>query len=151
VKKTTPTMKLLLLLILTLLLSCLIFSLFFSSDFAKINSEIDFEPEKTSEDVTSNISFLEELKLGANPICLRPTKNCQSDNAEIVKLAKSLTNGKSKHDGAVAIFNWLKANIHYEEPMYYNTKYGALGTLTKKKGFFFLIVFFNKIYRKLLR
>ena len=60
-------------------------------------------------------------------------------------MAKSLIKGKNKLDGAVAIFNWLKANIHYEEPMYYNTKCGALGTLNKKKGFCFFSYLLTKV------
>lgn len=125
-------------LILIFLLSFFLFISFFFSfhTFSSINSEIDSFPEKFEEDVTPSVSFLEELpNLGANPICLSPTRNCQSTNTEIVSLAKQLTSGKSKFEGARAIFNWCHSNIHYEEPMYFNTKYGALGTLHKKKGF----------------
>ena len=95
---------------------------------------VSFISEKSFEDISENPNFLETMTLGSNPVCLKPTKNCQSTNAEITSLAASLTKGKSKYEGAVAIFNWLHANIHYEEPMYYNTKHGALGTLHLKKG-----------------
>ena len=142
-------------LILILILSFLFISFFLSShNFSNLNSEIDSLPEKIEEDVTPSLSFLEELpKLGANPICLSPTRNCQSTNTEIVNLAKQLTSGKSKLEGAKAIFNWCHSNIHYEEPMYFNTKYGALGTLQKKKGLKFHLKIHSYLnnFRKLLR
>ncbi|MGB9979862.1 pseudomurein-binding repeat-containing protein [Methanobacterium sp.] len=64
---------------------------------------------------------------------LKETKNCQVTNSQIQALAKSITSGKtSVYDKAVAIFNWVRDNIGYE--FYYNTKYGAVGTLNAKKG-----------------
>ncbi len=59
---------------------------------------------------------------------LDPTKNCQS-NSTIIKLcATSITNGlTTQMDKAVAIFNWVRDNIDYS--FYYNTNYGAVGTL----------------------
>ena len=64
---------------------------------------------------------------------LKATKNCQVTNSQIQALAKSITNGKSStYDKAVAIFNWVRDNLGYS--FYYNTKYGAVGTLSKKTG-----------------
>ncbi len=64
---------------------------------------------------------------------LNATKNCQVTNSQIQALAKSITNGKtSTYDKAAAIFNWVRDNIGYS--FYYNTKYGAVGTLSKKTG-----------------
>ena len=64
---------------------------------------------------------------------LKATKNCQVTNSQIQALAKSITSGKtSTYDKAVAIFNWVRDNLGYS--FYYNTKYGAVGTLNKKTG-----------------
>ena len=64
---------------------------------------------------------------------LKSTTNCQVTNSQIQALAKSITNGKtSTYDKAAAIFNWVRDNIGYS--FYYNTKYGAVGTLSKKTG-----------------
>ena len=61
------------------------------------------------------------------------TKNCQVTNSQIKSLAASITVGKtSVYDKAVAIFNWVRDNIGYS--FYYNTKYGAVGTLAKRTG-----------------
>lgn len=86
------------------LISLLLFLLFLLSDFYSKNPAKDFLNEKFSDDIDLNSSFLtslsfSSLSLNANPICLSPTKNCQSNNAEIISLAKSLTSGKSKHEG----------------------------------------------------
>lgn len=129
------------LLLITFLLSFLIFYHFYFE--TSMAPPIDEKAAEDLRDTAENSLFLGLDSLGTNPICLKPTKNCQSDNAEIINLAKSLTNGKSKYDGAVAIFNYLKANVHYETPMYYNTKYGALGTLHRKKGLFYSFILNN--------
>jgi len=64
---------------------------------------------------------------------LQATTNCQVTNSQIQALAKSITSGKSSaYDKAVAIFNWVRDNIGYS--FYYNTKYGAVGTLSAKTG-----------------
>ncbi len=64
---------------------------------------------------------------------LKSTTNCQVTNSQIQSLAKSITSGKtSTYDKAVAIFNWVRDNIGYS--FYYNTIYGAVGTLNKKTG-----------------
>ena len=64
---------------------------------------------------------------------LNATKNCQVTNSQIQALAKSITSGKSStYNKAAAIFNWVRNNIGYS--FYYNTKYGAVGTLNAKTG-----------------
>lgn len=64
---------------------------------------------------------------------LSPTKNCQSDNAQIKALAASITKGTgSTYDKGVKIFNWVRDNLSYS--FYYNTKYGALNTSQKRTG-----------------
>ncbi len=64
---------------------------------------------------------------------LKDTANCQVSNSQIQALSKSITSGKtSTYDKAVAIFNWVRDNLGYS--FYYNTKYGAVGTLNAKTG-----------------
>ena len=64
---------------------------------------------------------------------LQATTNCQVNDASIKSLTASITSGKSStYDKAVAIFNWVRDNIGYS--FYYNTKYGAVGTLNAKTG-----------------
>lgn len=64
---------------------------------------------------------------------LQPTDNCQSNDQRIISLVKSVTAGKtSAYDKATALFNWVRDNVEYS--FYYNTKYGAIGTLNSKKG-----------------
>ncbi|OEC86303.1 Ig-like domain-containing protein, partial [Methanobacterium sp. A39] len=64
---------------------------------------------------------------------LQATTNCQVTNSQIQTLAKSLTSGKiSAYDKAVAIFNWVRDKLGYS--FYYNTKYGAVGTLNAMTG-----------------
>ena len=59
---------------------------------------------------------------------LDPTKNCQSNSTIIKSCAASITSGITTQMGkAVAIYNWVRDNIGYS--FYYNTKYGAVGTL----------------------
>ena len=61
------------------------------------------------------------------------TKNCEKSNAQIKALAASITKGKTSiYDKAVAIFNYVRDKIGYS--FYYNSKYGAVGTLKKKTG-----------------
>lgn len=64
---------------------------------------------------------------------LSSTTNCQVQNANIKKLAKSLTkNCKNNLQKAKKIFNWVRDNIAYEK--YPNTRKGAAKLLVSKKG-----------------
>jgi len=64
-------------------------------------------------------------------IYLNATNNCQSDSTTIKELAASITKGiNTPYSRAKAIFNWVRDNISYS--FYYNTKKGALGTLSAK-------------------
>ena len=55
------------------------------------------------------------------------------DTSSVAALAKSLTAGStSVYDSAVNIFNWVRDNISYS--YYYNTKYGAEGTLKSRSA-----------------
>jgi len=61
------------------------------------------------------------------------TSNCQVTNSAIKAKAAAITNGKTTtYAKAVAIYNWVRDNLGYS--FYYNTKYGAAGTLSKMTG-----------------
>ena len=64
---------------------------------------------------------------------LNPSKNCQSDNsvlkAKAIAITKGLTTQKAK---ATAIFNWVRDHIQYS--LYYNTRYGAVGTYNSRSA-----------------
>jgi transglutaminase-like putative cysteine protease len=53
------------------------------------------------------------------------------NTSSVAALAKSLK-GSTAYDTAVNLFNWVRDNIGYS--FYYNTKYGAAGTLTHMTG-----------------
>lgn len=62
---------------------------------------------------------------------LAATANCQVNDPSIKSLASKLTSGLSSNwDKAKAVFNWVRDNIKYS--FYYNTKYGAVGTLESR-------------------
>ena len=64
---------------------------------------------------------------------LKSTKNCQVGAAAIKSIVNSLTKGlTSDYAKAKAIFNYVRDTLSYS--FYYNTKYGATGTLSAKKG-----------------
>ncbi|MDD3985621.1 MAG: transglutaminase-like domain-containing protein [Methanobacterium sp.] len=68
------------------------------------------------------------LKINTN---IKPTPG--TDTSSIDTLSKTLISGlTSSYNKAVAIFNWVKNNINYS--FYYNTKYGAAGTLKYRTG-----------------
>ena len=59
--------------------------------------------------------------------------NCQVDNSKIKQLVAKLTSGlTSKTAKAEAIYNYVRDAISYS--FYYDTKYGAVGTLDAKTG-----------------
>jgi transglutaminase-like putative cysteine protease len=61
------------------------------------------------------------------------TSHCQSNSPTIKALAKRITGSStSNYTKAVKIFNWVRDHISYS--FYYNTKYGALGTLNKRSA-----------------
>ena len=64
---------------------------------------------------------------------LSDSLNCEVSNAEIVALAEKLTQGLTNPtDKARAIFNYVRDKISYD--YYYDTYYGALGTLHAGHG-----------------
>ena len=64
---------------------------------------------------------------------LKATTHCEVDNAAIKKVVDSITKGLTSTSAkAKAIFNYVRDTLSYS--FYYNTKYGAVGTLNAKKG-----------------
>ncbi len=64
---------------------------------------------------------------------LASSPNCQVTNEQIVALAEELTKGLTNSlDKATAIYNYVRDTISYS--FYYDTKYGAVGTLNSKTG-----------------
>lgn len=64
---------------------------------------------------------------------LSSTRNCPVSNSEIVALANKLTEGLTQPlDKAIAIFDYVRDAISYS--YYYDTYYGAVGTLHAKRG-----------------
>ena len=63
----------------------------------------------------------------------KSSTNCQVNNAAIKNIVDSLTAGlTTDKEKAVAIYNYVRDKISYS--FYYDTKYGALGTLNAKTG-----------------
>ena len=59
---------------------------------------------------------------------LKSSYHCQVGNSRIKSIVKSLTHGLTNDlDKAKAIFNYVRDKVKYSG--YYNTKYGAVGTL----------------------
>ena len=64
---------------------------------------------------------------------LAASKNCEVNDAQIKKLVSKLTkNCKSEKEKATKILNYVRDTLSYS--FYYNTKYGAAGTLKAKSG-----------------
>jgi hypothetical protein len=64
---------------------------------------------------------------------LQATANCQVNDPSIKSLASAITSSYSTtYDKAKAVYNWVRDNIGYS--YYYNTCYGAVGTLNARTG-----------------
>ena len=64
---------------------------------------------------------------------LKSSSHCKVGSPAIKTLVKSLTKGLTNDvDKAKAIFNYVRDTLEYS--LYYNTHYGATGTLKVKKG-----------------
>ena len=64
-------------------------------------------------------------------VTTKAVSSIKPDTSSVAALAKSLK-GSTAYDTAVNLFNWVRDNIGYS--FYYNTKYGAAGTLTHMTG-----------------
>ncbi|MGZ7095986.1 MAG: transglutaminase-like domain-containing protein, partial [Methanobacterium sp.] len=114
-------------------------------DTSKASTQITVDPTATVKNTTTAASTVKPLTAvktttavtSTIPANLKPylasTTNCQVSNAQIQALAASITSGKtSANDKSVAIFNWVRDNMGYS--FYYNTQYGAVGTLNAGTG-----------------
>lgn len=64
---------------------------------------------------------------------LASSASCPVDSPDIRSLASEITRGlTSTFSRAEAVFSWVRDNINYS--FYYNTKYGAVGTLKNRTG-----------------
>ncbi|MBQ6630146.1 MAG: hypothetical protein IJH65_15190 [Methanobrevibacter sp.] len=64
---------------------------------------------------------------------LKASTNCQVGNSKIKSIVNSLTSGLTSDTAkAKAIYNYVRDQISYS--FYYDTKYGAVGTLNAKTG-----------------
>lgn len=64
---------------------------------------------------------------------LASSTNCQVGNSKIKSIVDSITSGLTTDKAkATAIYNYVRDQISYS--FYYNTKYGAVGTLNAKQG-----------------
>ena len=64
---------------------------------------------------------------------LKKTTHCEVDSAAIKKIVSSVTKGLTSTSAkAKAIFNYVRDTLSYS--FYYDTKYGAVGTLNAKHG-----------------
>ena len=64
---------------------------------------------------------------------LKSSTNCQVGNSAIKSTVNSVTSGlTTTYQKAVAIYNYVRDKVSYS--FYYNTKYGAVGTLSAKTG-----------------
>ena len=81
--------------------------------------------------ITGVLNFKNKIKNLAP--YLAATKNCEINDAQIKKLVLKLTkNCKSDKEKANVIYNYVRDKISYS--FYYNTRYGAAGTLKAKHG-----------------
>ena len=78
-------------------------------------------------------TFLKNIATQGFKIKTKTIKSVKIDTSSVAALAKSLkANSISTYNSAVKIFNWVRDNISYS--FYYNTKYGASGTLQHRTG-----------------
>ena len=64
---------------------------------------------------------------------LKSSSNCQVNNSKIKSIVNTLTAGlTTDYEKAVAIYNYVRDQISYS--FYYDTRYGAVGTLDAKAG-----------------
>ena len=104
----------------------------------KFRGSNDYLPSSTSKSVDVKLSKFGNGLNQKNTISylrqyLKSSWHCKVGNAKIKALVKSLTKGLTNNvDKAKAIFNYVRDTLDYS--LYYNTKYGAVGTLKNKKG-----------------
>ena len=86
-----------------------------------------FKKNLATQGLKINITIVSTTKTTTNTTVTKP------NTSSVTALAASLKAGStSQYNTAVKIFNWVRDNITYS--FYYNTKYGANGTLTQRTG-----------------
>ena len=103
----------------------------------KYNGNNNYLPTSLSKSINVKLSKfgngLNEKNANGWSEYLQSSSHCQVGNHMIKSLVKSLTKGlTSEVDKAKAIFNYVRDELEYSN--YYDTKYGAVGTLENKKG-----------------
>lgn len=87
----------------------------------------------TTSTISSGSAYVPTVVPDSLKTYLQATNNCQADSTVIKALAASITKGiNTPLARATAIYNWVRDNISYS--FYYNTKYGATGTLNARTG-----------------
>ena len=88
----------------------------------------------SSSSVTATGSGLNEKnKISDLTAYLKSSTNCQVGNSAIKSVVNSITSGlTTDYQKAVAIYNYVRDQVSYS--FYYDTKYGAAGTLSAKTG-----------------
>ena len=88
---------------------------------------------KTFSGSTSSSSLNSKNTITNLAAYLKSSTNCQVNNAKIKSVVNSLTSGLTTDLAkAKAIYNYVRDSISYT--FYYDTKYGAVGTLNAKNG-----------------
>ena len=103
----------------------------FCADNSKMPNYVVIKSLKSSSGTTSKLNSKNTISnLDAY---LAASTNCQVNNSKIKTLVTKLTKGlTSEKDKATAIFNYVRDTISYS--FYYDTRYGAVGTLNAKTG-----------------
>ncbi len=76
-------------------------------------------------------TFEQNIAAQGLKVTTKAVASIKPDTSSVAALAKSLK-GSTAYNTAVNLFNWVRDNIGYS--FYYNTKYGAAGTLTHMTG-----------------
>ena len=76
-------------------------------------------------------TFEQNIATQGLKITTKAVASIKPDTSSVAALAKSLK-GSTAYNTAVNLFNWVRDNIGYS--FYYNTEYGAAGTLTHMTG-----------------
>ncbi|MGL6297969.1 MAG: transglutaminase-like domain-containing protein [Methanobacteriaceae archaeon] len=98
-------------------------------DYVFVNDTVSTTSTPSTSDKNVNEKYNGEILANY----LKATKNCQVGDSAITSLANSLISGlKTDQEKAVAIYNYVRDKIGYS--FYYDTKYGAKGTLNAKAG-----------------
>ena len=104
-----------------------------SSTTKSSSSSVSSSSKSSNSSTKTNTSSSDSSTSSSLTKYTKATINCQSTSTTIKSKAKSITSGKtSSYAKAVAVYNYVRDKIGYS--FYYNTKYGAVGTLSKKTG-----------------